>query len=247
MTTPNRLTKGEAIVASLIADKAVTAETVTADSITATNADLDAITSVDTLDFDVTAVTTPAVARVRWNATDGTLDVGLLGGNVTANLGQQEFMRVKHADNDGLAKGNVVYFVGSDGTNKTVRLASASVEASSVDVLGVMAETVSGGNTGWCCTYGLLKSINTDHLTEGTVAWLSASAGAVTSTKPTAPSHGVQVGYVVRKQQNNGSLFISVQNGYELDELHNVSITDPQDGQVLKYSASAGAWRNQAP
>jgi hypothetical protein len=247
MTTPNRITKGEAIVASLIVEEDITTRTVIANTVTAATADLDAVTNVDTLDFDVTAVTTPAVARVRWNSTDGTLDVGMLGGNVTANLGQQEFMRVKHADNNGLAKGNVVYFVGSDGTNKTVRLATASVEASSVDVLGVMAETVTGGSTGWCCTYGVLKDINTNHLTEGTVAWLSASPGAVTSTKPSPPDHGVQIGYVTRKQQNNGSLFISVQNGYELDELHNVLISNPQNGDVLKYSASAGLWRNQQP
>lgn len=247
MSTPNRLTKGEAIVASLIVEEDITTDALTAESINAVTAGLDAISNVDTLDFDTTAATTAAVARVRWNAGDGTLDLGLEGGNVTANLGQQEFMRVKHADNNSLAKGNVVYFVGSDGTNKTVRLASASVEASSVDVLGVMAESVTGGSTGWCCTFGFLKSINTNHLTEGTVAWLSASPGAVTSTKPTAPNHGVQIGYVIRKQQNNGVLFVSVQNGYELDELHNVQISNPLDGQVLKYSASAGVWRNAAP
>lgn len=247
MSTPNRITKGEAIVASLIVEEDITTDTLTANSITSATADLDAITSVDSLDLDVAAAATDAVARLKWNATDGTADLGLTGGNVTLQIGQQEFMRVKHADSNGLSKGNVVYFVGSDGTNKTVRLATASVEASSVDVLGVMAESVTGGSTGWCCTYGFLKSINTNHLTEGTVAWLSASPGAVTSTKPTAPNHGVQVGYVIRKQQNNGVLFISVQNGYELDELHNVQISNPQDGQVLKYSASAQVWTNQTP
>lgn len=240
-----RLTQGEAIVGALeVEDHA---------NVMSLNVETDAavagkITGVDAIDFDVSAVNEAAVARLRWNATDGSLDLGMLGGNVTLQIGEQQFIRVKHADNSGLDRGKVVYFVGSDGTNKTVRYASASVEETSVDILGVMAETVTGGNTGWCCTFGFLKNMNTNGMIEGKVAWLSASPGGITTTKPTAPSHGVQIGYVIRAQQNNGVIFVKVQNGYELDELHNVLITNPQEGDVLVYSASAGnIWRNQQP
>lgn len=239
-----RLTQGEAIVGALEVEDHINTTTLNVESNATVNGILN---GVDAIDIDTAAVAADAVGRIKWNATDGTTDVGLVGGNVTLQVGQQEYMRVKHADNAGLERGKVVYFVGADGNNKTVRYASASVEVSSVDVLGVMAETVTGGNNGWCCTFGFLKGLNTNGLTEGTIAWLSASPGGVTSTKPTAPTHGVQVGYVIRKQQNNGVLFISVQNGYELDELHNVLISNPQNGDVLTYSASAGVWRNQQP
>lgn len=246
----NRLSQGEVIVGGLEVETEAQARSLVVETQATVN-DLqvnNSITGVDSVQFDVLASAPSAIGTLRWNDTDGTLDLGLKGNNVTLNIGEQEFLRVKHADNSGLERGKVVYFVGSDGNNKTVRYASASVEGSSVNVLGMMAETVTGGNSGWCCTTGFLKDINTNHLTEGTVAWLSASAGAVSSTKPTPPDHGVQIGYVIRKNQNNGVLFIAVQNGYELDELHNVLISNPQEGQVLKYSASAGGvWRNQNP
>jgi hypothetical protein len=48
-------------------------------------------------------------------------------------------------------------------------------------------------------------------------------------------------------QSVNGEIFVKVQNGYELEELHNVSITSPADEQVLAYEAATGLWKNTAP
>jgi hypothetical protein len=42
-------------------------------------------------------------------------------------------------------------------------------------------------------------------------------------------------------------LFVHVQNGFELDELHNVLITSPADGHVLTYDAATDLWKNEAP
>ena len=39
-------------------------------------------------------------------------------------------------------------------------------------------------------------------------------------------------------QSNNGKLYVKVQNGYELDELHGVQITNPVSGQALVYNGS---------
>lgn len=228
MPTPNRLSKGDVIVGSLDVDTG--------------------ISNTDHVDFDTTATSATAVGRIRWDDTDGTIAVGLKGGTVDLSVGQEEVMLVKHADNNGLTKGQVVYFVGSDGTNKTVRLAQANSEATASKTLGVAAETVTGGSKGFLCTFGLIRGMNTSALTEGQVAWLSPStAGGLTTTKPTAPNHSVMVGFVVRSHANQGALFVSVNNGVELDELHNVLISNPQDGQVLKYEASTGLWKNANP
>lgn len=55
------------------------------------------------------------------------------------------------------------------------------------------------------------------------------------------------VGYCIRSHPSLGSIYVKPQNGYELEELHNVKITNPQDGDVLKYQASTGLWINAAP
>jgi len=97
-------------------------------------------------------------------------------------------------------------------------------------------------------TLGLVDNIDTSALTEGAAVYLSPTvAGGLTSTKPSSPNHMVVIGFCVRSQANNGVLFVKVQNGFELDEIHNVKITSPQDGQVLKYQSSTGLWINATP
>jgi len=183
------------------------------------------------------------VGAMRWNSDDGTLDLGLKGGNVTLQLGQELVQPVKHATNAGLDNGKVVYITGSSGDNKTVLYARANDEATSANTLGLMTETVTGGNKGFCTTFGLVRNINTSNLTEGGAVWLSKdTAGAMTAVRPEAPNNGVFIGFCVRKHASVGVIFVNVQNGYELEELHNVYAPSPTNGQVLTYVSSNSRW-----
>jgi hypothetical protein len=183
------------------------------------------------------------IGALRWNNTDGTLDLGLKGGNVTLQIGQELNQPVKHATNGGLTEGKVVYITGSSGDNKTVLYARADDEATSANTLGVMTETVTGGNKGFCTTFGLVRDINTSNLTEGGAVWLSKdTAGAMTAVRPTAPNHAVFIGFCVRKHASVGSIFVNVQNGYEINELHNVYAPSPTNGQVLTYVSGSSRW-----
>jgi len=183
------------------------------------------------------------VGAMRWNNDDGTLDLGLKGGNVTLQLGQELVQPVKHATNGGLDNGKVVYIVGSSGDNKTVLYARANDEATSANTLGLMTETVTGGNKGFCTTFGLVRDINTSNLTEGGAVWLSKdTAGAMTAVRPEAPNNGVFIGFCVRAHASTGVIFVNVQNGYELEELHNVYAPSPTNGQVLTYVSANSRW-----
>jgi hypothetical protein len=48
----------------------------------------------------------------------------------------------------------------------------------------------------------------------------------------------------VYAHNNNGIIFVKVDNGYELDELHNVLISSPVDGDLLRYNAGLEVWEN---
>lgn len=202
--------------------------------------------SLDTLKrlyFRTDSTYTGGVGVVRWNNVDGTLEFGLAGGVVTLSIGQESVQHVKHVDNTGLLNGKVVYLKGSTGDNITVDYARANSEATSVGTFGVMTETVTGGNKGYCTTFGLVKDINTSNLTEGKIVWLSKdTAGAMTAVRPTAPNHGVEVGFCIRKHATTGIIFVTVQNGYELDELHNVHVPSPTNNQALVYKSGNSRW-----
>lgn len=203
------------------------------------------IDTLDRLTFATSPTLPGGVGTVRWNDTDGTAEIGLKGGNVTLQLGQEQLSLVKHADNSGLTNGSVVYVVGSDGANKTVRYAKADAESTSANTFGVMTESATGGSKAFCTTFGLVRDLNTSALTEGATVWVSAAtAGVMTTTRPTAPNHAVQVGFCIRSHATQGVIFVSVHNGYEIGELHDVTISSPTTGQALLYDTNK--WVNSA-
>ena len=143
-----------------------------------------------------------------------------------------------------IPKGAAVYQTGSSGTTLTVALADASEEATASQTLGLAQEAIANNANGYIVAVGLLDGISTAALTEGQIVWLSETAGALTTTKPTPPAHGVVCGYCVKQGSGtSGILYVKVDNGLELDELHDVLITSPTAGQVLRR-ASDGLWKN---
>jgi len=114
----------------------------------------------------------------------------------------------------------------------------------------VATESTSGGNKGFITTFGLVRGLPNSlfvGIEEGDVVYLSASeAGRFTAVQPTAPNHRVKVGVCVRKQSNNNELFVKVQTGLDLDELCDVSVPSPSDGQVLTYDGASGVWGAEA-
>ena len=197
------------------------------------------------IQFNVNSVPSIAVGRIGWNDADKTLELGMTP-TVNQNVGQELFILAKSSDGSERTKGKAVYVTGSDGNNKLVAYAQGNTEAASSKTIAVMAETISGGSKGFAATFGLVRNINTLALTEGAAVWLSPTVpGGLTSTKPTAPNNAVFIGYCVRQNQNNGVIYVNIQNGYELEELHNVKITSPTDGQSLVYDTATNLWVNE--
>jgi hypothetical protein len=199
----------------------------------------------DNVDFNANPVAAASSRRLRWNSGDSTLEFGA-NANVNIQIGQEQVVLCYNDTVSTITAGQVVYLHGAQGQRPAVRLAQANAEATSIEALGVATENFAAGQEGFVTTFGKVNDLNTLGLTEGAVLWLSPTvAGGFTTTKPSAPNHLVQVGYVVRAHASAGQIFIKLQNGYELDELHNVLITSPTNGQVLTYNSASAIWTNQ--
>lgn len=143
-----------------------------------------------------------------------------------------------------IAKGQAVYQTGSSGVTITVALADASAEATASQTLGLAQDAIADNATGYVIAVGELTGVNSAALTEGQILWLSETTGGLTTTRPTQPAHGVVLGYCVKQGAGtSGILYVKVDNGLELDELHDVLISSPSTGQVLRR-ASDGLWKN---
>jgi hypothetical protein len=141
-----------------------------------------------------------------------------------------------------IGAGKVVYINGATGNKPTVALASASMESTSSKTFGITRTSISNNSTGFVVTVGELQNIDTQSLTEGQLLWLGTTAGSIVTTPPAEPNHAVFLGYCVRSHPTQGVIEVRIANGYELDELHGVQITNVQEGDVLQYTN--GLWIN---
>jgi hypothetical protein len=158
---------------------------------------------------------------------------------------QKQIAYVKNMSGVTMYKGQAVYSSGSTGDNKLVELASSNTEQASSKTFGIVeTDSIPNGSHGYIITFGLLSGINTNAFTEGLTVYLSNTPGQLTSVKPIAPLHMVTIGICIRQQQNNGSIFVKIQNGFEFDELHDVRITTPVDKASIYYNLSENLWRD---
>jgi hypothetical protein len=158
---------------------------------------------------------------------------------------------VKHEVKAGVAltAGQAVYVTGSTGgagTNMIVGKASNASEATSSKTLGLVAQNLNINEFGFVVTEGLLDGIDTSSATIGDPVWLGTNGNLIFGliNKPYAPAHLVYLGTVTRVQQNNGEIFVHVQNGFEIKEIHDVVATSPQSGDTLIYNAVNQLWES---
>jgi hypothetical protein len=196
------------------------------------------------VDINTTAIVSDSVARIKWNDGDGTIDIGLKGGNVTLQVGQEQVQRIYNETGSTLTDGQVVYVSGSQGQRLTVQLASASNVSTSNRTIGVVTESIANGAEGFVATNGIVRGINTSAFAEGSILWLSTTNGQLTTTRPSAPNRSIFVGFCVRQHAAAGSIFVHVQSGLEVGELHDVLLTSLLANQVLYYDGSV--WKNSS-
>jgi len=146
-----------------------------------------------------------------------------------------------------LTKGTVVYINGGQGNLPTVTKALASGDSTSAQTYGIVQADITNNNNGFVVVAGRLADIDTSAFSVGTQLYLSSTtAGAYTSTKQYAPAHLVYVGIIVRSHPTQGIIEVKIQNGYELDELHNVAAQTPTNNDGLFWEASTSLWKNKS-
>jgi hypothetical protein len=199
--------------------------------------------AADTLAISTTPTGAGGTGIFRYDTGEKVPEVGIDG--ITLKIGVQEYVRVYNSTASTLTKGQIVYINGAQGNRVSVALSDASSESTSAGTIGFVAQSITAGSEGFVQTSGPMYSLNTIGLTAGALLFLSETAGQWTTTEPAAPAHGVRLGYVERVHATVGSVFIKIDNGYELGELHNVS--DGVTGAIafLVKNASTNVWESK--
>ena len=157
---------------------------------------------------------------------------------------------VRNQSGVSLTKATPVYVSGSTGASGRLLVspASNSSESTSSKTMGLTSSTISNNSNGQVVSEGILEGIDTTGAVDGDPVWLGTSGQKIygLANKPYGSAHLVFLGIVIRGgQQNTGSMYVKIQNGFEIEELHNVSARNPATGDILVYNATTGLWALQ--
>ena len=184
----------------------------------------------------------PTGDTTQYIAGDGSLITFPIAGQAGTLVRQ-----VRNTTGATLTKGTIVYINGANGNKPTIAKAIATGDSTSAQTFGMLQADISNNANGYVVCVGDIIGLDTSAITEGTQLYLSSTtAGAYTTTKQVAPAHLVYIGVVTRSHPTLGQIEVKIQNGYELDEIHDVLITSKTDKDFLNYDSASGLWKNKS-
>ena len=191
------------------------------------------------IDFNVDYEDGTQEGRLQWNIDDGTLELGMPGGQVNLQMGQEMLIRCRNTTGATILNGSAVYMAGASGNKPLIALADAS-DSAKIHLLGLTTEDIGHNSNGYVNTMGFVRGVDTDGLGVNARLYLSPSTpGAYTVTRPTAPNYTVEIGHVVADHPSAGVILSHPTNIPNLAELSDVLYdASPSDGEYLAYNNS---------
>jgi hypothetical protein len=200
----------------------------------------------------VTPDVTNAVGRMYWDEDLGTLNLGLSGGNVVQQVGEDAYYYVKNQTGSAISKGAVVRAAGTLGASGRITVALMIGDNTYPEeyFMGVAAENIANGADGWVQWFGSIKGVNTtgslygETWADGDVLYLSPTTlGGLTKVVPTAPNQKTIVAIVIHAA-SNGTLFVRPSIQRHLHDLNDVNAASPANNEFLRFDSVSGYWKN---
>jgi hypothetical protein len=165
------------------------------------------VTSIQ-FDLDPT-IPTHQEGQMHWDADNETLSIGMIGGEVELQVGQESLIRVYNATGSDIANGSAVYVVDAGDQKPRIALAQADADPTGY-VIGLTTELIEKSTQGFITTHGLVRGLSNNTFTEGLPVYLSAvDAGVLVETEPEVPNFSTLVGYTIRAHTSQGTVLVA--------------------------------------
>lgn len=163
-------------------------------------------TSAPYIDFDKVLDPPSQEARMHWSPDTGTVSIGMPGGNVILQVGQEQLIQVRNKTGATILNGSLCYISGATGQLPEISKASASDYDQAMKTLAMATEDISHNSTGYVNTFGVVRDLNTNGILEGALVYLGET-GNFTGTEPAYPLNKVTIGVCIYEHGVNGRIF----------------------------------------
>jgi hypothetical protein len=223
-----------------------------------TDLDTGSMGLIDSIQFNTSSNISVKPGELAWNNTDGTLDLGMKGGNVVQQIGQEIFYEVRNETGIQIPNGTAVYANGVTAGSGRITAAPYTADGSIREnrFLGIATENITSGINGFVTHFGYVRGLDTRGTTASSIAvgnetWAVGDilyvhptvAGKLTNVKP---QHEITVAIIINRHQSAGVIFVRPSSAGHLEDIHDISINTGSltNGQVLMYNNINGLWEN---
>ncbi len=131
--------------------------------------------------------------------------------DVTLQLGQEEFLRVRNNTGATSTNGTAVLITGSHGNAAPTISGAIATSESTSQIVGLSTHSIEDSSFGYVTTYGIVRNVDTSHCAAGDEIFLSATeVGSGVNVSPTIPNYKVTIGHVIRSHGANGSILVQI-------------------------------------
>ena len=201
--------------------------------------------------IDLAAVT----GRLQWNATKGSLQLGMENG-VEAIMNQQLFYApVSNFTGTTITKGRLVMVDTTQlvqGNRLRIQLATTHTYNNAELLLGVTTESIASGSNGFVIWFGDLSNITLSTVQPSGEVWAAGDIlypkanqpGYFTKVQPTGWYIKTPLAVVQNISGSNVTIKVRMRLSERLNVLGDVAITSPTNNQVLRYNSTTQTWQN---
>lgn len=197
-----------------------------------------------------------AAGRMWYDGSTGSWNLGMGGGNITQQVGEELFIYGKASAAITDSPLQLVYQTGTVGASGVITFGPTVPGITNGNmIVGVATESLALNAFGRVTSFGVVHGVTTDGTAYGEVwadndlIWYNPVTGNPTNVKPVAPNIKVSVGIVIKAGNGgSGSFQVEINHGSVLGGTDsNVELTSVASNNLLQYYAAGGYWRNVAP
>jgi hypothetical protein len=206
--------------------------------------------------FSNGSAVTLAAGKMWYDGSTGSWNLGMGGGNITQQVGEEQFIYGKASAAITDSPLRIVYHTGTVGSSGVIKFAPTIAGITDINaIIGIATENIANNAFGRITTFGVVRGITTNGTAYGEtwadddVIWYNPVTGNPTKVEPVAPNIKIQVGLVINAGSGgSGSFQVLLRPGSKLGGTDsNVQFGTLANNNLIQYDSTLQYWKNVTP